>query len=152
MRQITLYKDRGVALVDDADYELVAQYQWHIDRGYAARTIHGVGIEYMHRLINQTPKGFSTDHVNGDKLDNRRANLRTCTQTLNNANSKLRKDNSSGHKGVVWHERNAKWQAQITIKGTCKYLGQFIDKDVALERYKLAAAEYFGEFANVDIR
>lgn len=151
MKKILLYRGKGTALVDDADYELVSQYRWHYDRGYAARTVHGVGIEYMHRLINQTPRGLSTDHINSNKLDNRRSNLRTCNQTLNNANSRVRKDNTSGSKGVVWHKRNQKWQAQITVAGRCKYLGQFVEKELALEKYRSAAIEYFGEFANVHI-
>lgn len=153
MKEIVLYRNKGVALVDDADYEWLSQYKWHIDRGYAAMTIKEPtkGIMYMHRLINKTPKGMLTDHRNGNKLDNRRENLRTCTFAQNNANSKKRPDNTSGVKGVVWHKRMQKWQAQISVGGKCVYLGMYDDKDEACNARRLGAIKYHGEFASVHL-
>ena len=155
---IDLSGKRGKGLsviVDDEDFAWLSQYKWHYDRGYAAMTLRkqgrAQGILYMHRMVNKTPKNMSTDHVNGDKLDNRRANLRTCNQTQNNANSKLRAANTSGHKGVTWHKKAQKWQAQIGVKGKCVYLGQFTEKQRAIEAYIRAATEHFGEFANVNL-
>lgn len=146
MKSILLTKNYE-AKVDDEDFVWLSKYRWHYDRGYAARTIHDKGIEYMHRMINKTPKGLSTDHVNGDRLDNRKNNLRSCTQTLNNANSKLRRSNTSGYKGVVWHKKDTKWQAQLTKHNKLHYLGQFTDKIEAAKAYNRAAIQHFGEFA-----
>lgn len=153
MKEIILYRNKGVALVDDEDFNWLSQYRWHLDRGYAAMTIKKPqkGIMYMHRLINQTPKGMSTDHINRNKLDNRKANLRTCTQSLNNANSTQRTDNTSGVKGVVWHKRNERWQAQVTFQKKNYYLGQFTDKRDAIRARNRAALSFFGEFVNVDL-
>lgn len=143
MKEVRLYKDKGVALVDDEDFERVSQYKWHIDRGYAAMTISGKGIMYMHRFINNTPKGMSTDHINRNKLDNRRSNLRTCTQRENNTNMKLRGDNTSGHRGVTWHKNDKRWQAQINIQGRLLYLGQYKKLQDAIEAQKHAFKQVY---------
>lgn len=152
MKEINLYRNKGTVLVDDADFEWLSQYRWHLDHGYAAMTIRKPkkGVLYMHRLINQTSIGLSTDHINGNKLDNRRGNLRSCSQSQNNANQTVRY-NKSGFKGVVWHRRNQKWQAQIGINGKCKYLGQYKDKLEAAKAYDTAAKALFGEFAYVNL-
>lgn len=139
------------ALVDDADFDRLSQFSWHYDRGYAARTIHGIGIEYMHRMVNRTLKGFETDHINRDKLDNRCENLRTCDTSQNHLNNPIRTDNTSGHKGVVWHKRNQRWQAQLGIHGKYKYLGQYEQLEDAVKAYAQAAKRYYGEFANVSV-
>lgn len=139
------------ALVDNADYEQLSKYSWHYDRGYAARTIPGVGIEYMHRMVNKTPKGLQTDHINHNKLDNRQENLRTCDTSQNHLNNPTRTDNTSGHKGVVWHKRNQKWQAQLGINGKCKYLGQYEQLEDAIRAYAQAAKRHYGEFAYVSV-
>jgi hypothetical protein len=89
------------------------------------------------------------DHINGDKLDNRWANLRLATPTQNNANAVARKRNSSGFKGVTWHSRNRKWQAQIAANGRHFYLGQFETAEAAAEAYQQAAARLHGEFARL---
>ena len=112
------------ALVDDEDFEYVNQWRWFITlNGYAAR--HPKGMVYMHSLLNKTPKGFHTDHINRNKLDNRRVNLRTTTSSQNLHNSKKYTNNTSGHRGVYWYERYKKWEVYINIKGKRIYLGRF---------------------------
>lgn len=143
MKNVYLYKNKGVAIVDDSDFEEVSKYKWHLDRGYAAMTVKG-GILYMHRFINETPKGMSTDHINRNKLDNRRSNLRTCTQRENNTNMKLRSDNTSGHRGVTWHKKGKRWQAQINIQGSLLYLGQYTELKDAIKAQKDAFNQVYG--------
>jgi len=87
------------------------------------------------------------DHINGDRADNRLANLRLATRTMNNGNSKRRTDNTSGHKGVYWNAQRGKWQAKIRRKGVEKHLGLFDDKAAAAAAYRRAAESLFGEFA-----
>lgn len=153
MKEIQLYRNKGTVIVDDEDYGYLSQYRWHLDHGYASMTIKKPkpGVIYMHRLINETPTGLSTDHINGNKLDNRRKNLRICTQAQNNANARMRRDNTSGVRGVVWHKRLEKWQAQITVNGKCLYLGMFVDMKDAIEARRKAARDIHGDFANVHL-
>lgn len=87
------------------------------------------------------------DHVNGDKSDNRIANLRRATRSQNCANKRSRRDNVSGVKGVQWFERNQKWGARICIDGQTQFLGLFDRLEDAAAAYKNAAHKYFGEFA-----
>lgn len=85
------------------------------------------------------------DHINRDPSDDRISNLRPATVSLNNANSRIRKANTSGFKGVHWHAN--KWQAQIRVNGKGIYLGLFDDPALAHAAYMAAAREHFGEFA-----
>lgn len=73
-----------------------------------------------------------TDHINGDKKDNRWENLRECTQSENQHNSKIPINNTSGVKGVSFDNRVGKWKAYITIKGKQTYLGSFLQKSEAI--------------------
>ena len=106
----------------------------------------------MHRLILglSIKDGIFTDHINGNILDNRRANLRTCTNSQNQANSKLRKDNTSGYKGVNFIPKTKNWQASIRLKGKKLYLGHFVNKELAARAYNSAAKLYFGKFAKLN--
>jgi hypothetical protein len=143
------------AIVDNEDYKYLSQFKWHLSsNGYAVMTTHnyvdGVRKTYhpaMHSLVNKTPKGKSTDHINENKLDNRRKNLRTCTQSQNMANRGFQKNNKSGYKGVYWSE--GKWTAQIRFKGETIHLGRSKDIKEAAQLYSNAASHYFGEFARL---
>ncbi len=100
------------AKVDDEDFEYLSQWKWYFNSGYAVR-----GCEkriLMHRIILETPDNLLTDHINRDKLDNRRSNLRVATKSLNNFNTKIRKDNTSGVKGIYWSKLHSKWRVTIS--------------------------------------
>ena len=73
------------ALVDDQDFESLNQFKWHQDKGYAYGYVEGKHI-YMHSLILNTPKGLFSDHINRNRLDNRRENLRIVSHAENNQN------------------------------------------------------------------
>lgn len=134
-----------VAKVDDADYEWLSQHKWYASvRGYAVQR----DGTRMHRVL--LPGVPEVDHVNQDKLDNQRHNLRPATHQQNTANTRRRKDNTSGFKGVIWYNRDRCWLAVITILGRRKHLGYFeVAKDAALA-YDEAARKEFGEFACVN--
>jgi hypothetical protein len=144
------------ALVDSADYPLVTEFRWYLLRGHNGKLYAYTGRStYMHRLIAQTQPGFETDHVNGDGLDNRRANLRTATASQNRANmGKPRRPDGSVHssrfKGVSWDKSRSKWQAKIVWRGKHKNLGRYESEELAARVYDLAALTQWGEFAQLN--
>lgn len=89
------------------------------------------------------------DHINGQVDDNRLVNLRLATQSENLYNTRLRRNNTSGFKGVVWRASCGRWQARITVGGDRKSLGHFLTPEEAYAAYCRAAAELHGDFANV---
>lgn len=156
--KIKLTQDK-YAIVDDEDFEYLNQWKWYYrrnhkkDDGYAIRgkwnnNKQNMDNIRMHRVILGAPKNKKIDHVNGNSLDNRKSNLRYATNTQNIQNSKIRKDNSTGFKGV--HKKGKKYQARITINKKLILLGYFYDKVAAGNAYKLAANKYFGEFARYE--
>lgn len=110
---------RGViALVDRCEVDgLVAVGSWYLAKNcyVVANRGSGQGPISMHRHILDAPQGMTVDHINGDKLDNRRANLRLATNRQNSWNMGVRSDSKSGHKGVFWNESKKAWIASITF-------------------------------------
>lgn len=119
------------ALVDNEDFEWLNSYKWHYGAsGYAIRkqwlkedkryiTI------WMHRLINDTPQGYETDHVDRNKLNNQRDNLRSATRSQNAFNVGLRPNNTSGHIGVSWNKQKHKWDSYIWKDSKKVNLGRY---------------------------
>jgi len=101
----------------------------------------------LHRvLLGKPPVGQVTDHINGDKLDNRRENLRFCSSQQNQINRKnLNKNNTSGVRGVTWNAARQKWQVRLFINGINLYLGSFKTLTEAEEVRRKAEIDYFGE-------
>jgi len=138
------------AIVDAADYPALSKHKWFAqptERGrtfYAARTHKGRAVS-MHRQIMKPPKAMVVDHINGNGLDNRRCNLRICTQLQNSQNSRRRRPGKSRYRGVF--PRGDKWQAAIQHDGKPLYLGLFDSEvEAALARDR-KALELAGEFA-----
>jgi hypothetical protein len=151
-----------VTKVDIADYEWLSQWTWHADcningKSFRARRcesrpgLHSKGI-LMHVQIMNPPGGFVPDHVNHDALDNRRGNLRLATIGQNNCNQRVRRDNTSGHKGVTWHKAANGWAAQININGNRSHLGIYDKLEDAAKAYQLAAESVYGDFACLEHR
>jgi hypothetical protein len=119
-------------LIDDDDRHLIEGRSVWVDAiGYATVCINGKQ-ERLHRLIANTPKGKVTDHIDGNKLNNRRANLRVCDQAVNMQNVGPRKDNNSGVRGVWFDGYRGKWAAQITARNRRVSLGRFDKKEDAI--------------------
>lgn len=141
--------------VDDDLYEDLLKLHWLVTNwGYAVHytTYKRKKISVaMHKLVNQTPDGFQTDHIDGDRLNNTRANLRTVTQQQNKWNRGLESTNSSGYKGVQKHGASKKWQAKISVNNKPIHLGVFENKEAAALAYNEAATKYFGDFAKLNI-
>lgn len=101
----------------------------------------------MHRLIMRvTDKSVLVDHRDRNTLDNRKRNLRTANRSQNGWNSKIKRTNRSGIKGIYWHAANRKWIAQISIERKHKYLGSFATREEAAAVYEQAASAAYGEF------
>ena len=152
MKQIPLVNNRGVALIDDEDYDLVSKYKWYLlkkpTKMYAVSHRKDRTILKMHRLVMGEPKGMDIDHRFGTGLDNQKSNLRVCTRSQNNMNrGKISKATSSKYKGVCWSENEQKWLSLIKIKGKRIYIGSFVSEVKAAKAYDKKARELFGEFA-----
>ena len=145
-----------VALIDIDDYEVVRQTTWRAARKeqnvYALRHIRRSDATprttaTMHTVLAGWPR---VDHMNGDGLDNRRANLREATNAQNMANQRLSRRNTSGFKGVTWRKDKCRWQVQVGVAGRLKHLGYFDSAEEAARAYDAAAREYHGEFATLN--
>jgi len=142
MKRITLTQNKS-AIVDDEDYERLSLHTWCYDHGYARSFDPG----YMHRFIVDVPKDKVIDHINGDGLDNRKANLRVCERWQNICNQGKSSRNTSGHKGVTWHKGAQKWMVELRAAGRRHYLGLYVDLSEAAKVYQDATEKYHGEFA-----
>lgn len=140
-------------MVDDADYEWLNQWKWYLSYtgGYVVRLTYAPGKPrvkiFMHREILKPPPGMMGDHRFGNRLDNRRENLRVCTSAENSRNRRT----SNGRalpKGVCWPARDRRFRAKITVDGRDIYLGSFLTVTEAEAAYNAAAVKYHGEFAS----
>lgn len=153
---IEIQLTRGlVALIDEADLDAVSQHSWHArnckGRLYAATSDRREGYPstlYMHRLI--LPGANRVDHINGNSLDNRRANLRDVTHRQNIANTFARDGGTSRFKGVHWARHAKKWSAHITVNGKGRNLGYFVDETDAAKAYDAAARAGHGTTARLN--
>ena len=154
MTKIIALSQGKAALVDDGDYEYLNQFSWHYSTGYACRPLprgHRVTPSIsMHRDIMGNPQGMEVDHINGDRLDNRRENLRVCTKAENRRNVGLRRNNGTGYKGVCYRKDIKQWQAQISVNSKAVYLGYYETPEEAAKKYNDAASKYYGKFANLN--
>lgn len=149
MKKIKLRQNK-YALVDDEDFNYLNQWRWHIAwNGYVVRGEYNGGNYknfFLHRVIIKTPKGMFTDHINHNRLDNRKSNLRICTKSQNGFNRNKQKNNTSGYKGVTFEKQTKKWVARIRFNGQMKTIGRFFNPEEASEAYKQVALKLCGEF------
>lgn len=154
MKEIQLTKGK-VALVDDDDYGWLVQYSWYASfngHWYAVTNVRVAGKKkkvYMHRVISgvKDPK-IEIDHIDGDGLNNTRANLRQATRSENMCNRSNQRNNTSGWKGV--YRRDNKYRAQIEIRQKSRHLGTFDTPEDAAAAYDRAARELHGVFSSTN--
>ena len=143
-----------VAWVDQSDYTMLSRFRWHLHvQGYAVRntwTVGRGGVSLMHRMVMLPSPAQVVDHANGNPLDNRRKNLRVCSQAENNGNLRRPATNTSGFKGVSWFARGSRWVAHIRVNGRSTNLGYFDKAEDAARAYDEAAVLHRGEFARVN--
>ena len=111
----------------------------------------GGKVYVAHRIIFLMHRGYlpeQIDHIDGNGLNNDIENLRAATRSQNGSNRGAQKNNTSGFKGVSWHKKAQKWQAQIIADRKHRYLGYFDTPEAAHEAYKAAAIKLHKEFAN----
>ena len=151
MKQIPLTQGKFVT-VDDEDFEYLNQWKWRYDNGYAVRTSSKLFKRttiLMHRVIMNPPHGMFIDHINpSETLNNRRSNLRICTNKENVRNMKTPKTNTTGYKGVS--TSGSKWRASIRVDDKRIYLGTFSTSEDAAKAYDNAALLYYGEYAQTN--
>jgi hypothetical protein len=154
MKEIPLTKGK-FAIVDDEDFERLCNYKWVISDGYAVTSFRNENGEYkqnlrMHRMILDVQEGKVIDHINGDRIDNRKENLRIATQKQNSWNSK-KKDSekaTSKYKGVS--VSSGKFIVKIKHDGKKEHVGTFNDEIAAANAYNYYAVKYFGEYARLN--
>jgi hypothetical protein len=141
-------------LIDEEDYDLIKGYTWcKCGGGYVHAYIPGSGHVgkniRMHRLIMHVAKGRQVDHINGNRLDNRKTNLRVCNTSENLRNRGPKKTNPYRLKGVTYDKRRGTYFARICVGYKTKWLGSFDTPEKAYQAYVRAAPLYHGEFAKV---
>ena len=141
-----------VTRVDDADYPWLSTYAWRLNSGgYAVRTAtFGTHkrILCLHRELLQVPRGLVVDHVDHDKLNNTRDNLRIITQQQNLQYRRCFRNNRSGYKGVT--AQHGQYHARIHVDGRAWHLGFYDAPETAAKVYDAAARQLFGPFALVN--
>lgn len=143
---VKAYGDDYEFYIDIDDIKLLENHYWTLSRGYMESRDKGKLIR-LHRVIMDAPAGKVVDHIDHDKLNNRKSNLRVCNHSRNGQNSQISINNASGVTGVCWHKKANKWTAQIKHQYDNHYLGLFADFDEAVKARLKAEAVYFGEFA-----
>lgn len=143
-------KNGHICLFDLEDYDKIKEYHWHKNsNGYAVcniqRNNEWITIS-IHRLVMDAPDGVEIDHIHGNKLDNRKSELRIVAQSDNKKNRSINTNNTSGYKGVSWNKNKQKWVANIQCNGQQFYLGAFESVYDAYICYENAAKTLFGEY------
>lgn len=128
---------RAYTLVDAADADWVNQWRWHINGdGYAKRGQQVAGAPlniFLHRelLGIERDSKLETDHINRDRLDNRRSKLRAVTHAVNMQNKKPYRGSSSKYRGVSWCKRSRKWAVTVRIDKKLHHFGYFLSEEAA---------------------
>lgn len=157
MAEIALHGKRGrgkVALVDDADLPALQGYRFYLSsHGYPRTFIPRPGAPgatvNLHQLLRDSSGGLYRDHINGNPLDNRRSNLRPCTQEENNRNRPHHRNSRTRLKGVTPFGK--RWRAQIHVGKQQHYLGCYAHPMLAAIAYNAAACVLHGSFARLNV-
>lgn len=142
---VGIFENGAEMMFDVCDLEIVSTHNWHIDSAGYPRTYVECAPVRLHRILFQDiPDGLVVDHINRNKLDNRRANLRVVTQKENAQNITVHKNNTSGVSGVFFDKRAKRWRAQISRGGKTTHVGIFDCFDDAVAARKDAEKKFYG--------
>ncbi len=143
--------DGFYAYVDAADYEWLSQWTWHAcASGYAFRFEKGKYV-FMHRVIMKPPQGMVVDHIDGNKGNNCRLNLRVCTRQENLRNLRKQHGRRSRFKGVSCDKQRRTWVARWQWRDERCWLGRFKDEVEAARAYDYAAVAWFGRSTGLNL-
>ena len=136
-------------LLDNTDFKLIKELggKWGVckmrDVFYVQKRFPNNKVKQLHRFLLNAPNGTYVDHINGNTLDNRRQNLRICTNSANLRNGRIRTNNISGFTGVGFNKNRNKWEARIKVKYKQINLGRFDSKQMAIKARKKAEQKYW---------
>jgi hypothetical protein len=154
MKEIPLTQGK-VALVDDDDFAYLSQFKWYAQKNfntfYAQRHVRVNGRQYhisMHRVVACTSVGMHTDHIDGNGLNNTKANLRSCTNRENHYNTARPITATLPYKGIS--RANSKWRASLQVDRKLVYIGVFPTMEEAARAYDRRAKELWGEYARLN--
>lgn len=136
-------------IIDTEDIDIIKLSTWSLSNGRHTQYCKSNKLGPLHRVIMKADDPNTiVDHVNHNGLDNRKCNLRTCTNQENICNCEIPKNNKSGCKGVYWAKDKQKWTVQVTINNKTKYIGRYTNLEDAIKARQEASEKYYGEFAN----
>jgi hypothetical protein len=152
MKSITM--TNGVrTIVDDDMHEMYGKYNWtQHTKGFACRSMKMEGkwkTVFLHRLVMNVPQGKEVDHINGDRLDNKKSNLRICSREDNAKNRMKRYDSQQPFKGI--RLRKGRWEVNLQCDKKAYYLGRYNTAIEAAKVYDKYAKKYFGQFARFNL-
>lgn len=152
MKKIKIQNSEQFFYIDKKDFIELKNYKFYISKnGYVRFTINKKRI-FVHRYITKCPNDKVVDHINGNKLDNTRTNLRICSQSENSKN-RSSKSGTSKYKGVSFcstEKRKKKWKAAIETHNKHICIGRFYTEKEAAIAYNKKAVELFGEYAKIN--
>lgn len=139
-------------LIDTEDLDIIKYYKWSISfdktiNGFYVRNItqkNNIRKTYnIHRLVMKCPSGLQVDHINHNTLDNRKSNLRNCTQAENVQNIRVPRRNKTGVIGLNWSKRDKKWSVKFKVNKKDIWVGYFRDFEEAKKVALRERAKYF---------
>lgn len=147
----------NTVIIDDDDFDKIKDFSWCVNETrkggniYATARLKGNRKNIrMHRILIDIPEGKIIDHINGNTLDNRKSNLRTCNYSENLMNCKKRGKVTSKYKGVYYDKINKRWSCSIKLNKKDIWIGRFKTEDEAGLAYNEKAIHYFKEFARLN--
>lgn len=143
--EIIIYGTKGIekarTTIDLGDIEKCKLHKWHMNTGYVSTNLDGSSLR-LHRFLINTPEDLHTDHIDRDKMNNRKSNLRICTQSENNKN-KGKYVNSKYSKRGIW-ERNERYYVYLKFNSKNNYIGAFGGIEDAINARKQAELKFHG--------
>jgi hypothetical protein len=139
-----------VIVFDTEDYNKLIKYTWNLDvHGYPVTRINNK-VTFLHNLIIKSPNGLLVDHIDRNKLNNHKDNLRVVTSSQSNMNKGKQKNNKSGYRGVYWDNNTKRWQAKINLNKKSIFLGTFRTAIDAAKKYNEASRIYHGKYGYIN--